>query len=65
MGFTGDVILNGKEYLQEIFLTAVKRSCSPDGVKTGNISLSPRGSFIMPSDACVNAWLKSLDECEE
>lgn len=64
--YTGDVILKWQRvFYRRFFSQQFKRSCSPDGVKTGNISLSPRGSFIMPSDACVNAWLKSLDECEE
>ena len=27
-----------------------KRSCIPDGVKIGSVSLSPRGDWRMPSD---------------
>lgn len=42
-----------------------KRSCLPDGVKVGSVSLSPRGDLRMPSDASVEVWLKELDECEE
>ena len=38
-----------------------KRSCMPDGPKVGSVSLSPRGDWRMPSDACREAWLA---ECE-
>lgn len=30
-----------------------KRSCIPDGVKIGSVSLSPRGDLRMPSDLKV------------
>ncbi len=30
-----------------------KRSCLPDGVKIGSVGLSPRGDWVMPSDACA------------
>ncbi len=30
-----------------------KRSCIPDGVKVGSVSLSPRGDWRMPSDAVL------------
>jgi NAD+ synthase (glutamine-hydrolysing) len=33
----------------------------PDGVKVGNISLSPRGDWRMPSDASARIWLDELD----
>ena len=28
----------------------------PDGPKTGDITLSPRGGFVMPSDAAMGIW---------
>ena len=34
----------------------------PDGVKTTEISLSPRGGLAMPSDASFDVWLKELDD---
>lgn len=40
-----------KRFLQNQF----KRSCSPDGPKVTEISLSPRGSFRMPSDISRNS----------
>lgn len=63
--YSNDIILKWeKVFLRRFFSQQFKRSCSPDGIKIGSVSLSPRGDFIMPSDACVNAWLKSLDECD-
>lgn len=48
-------------FLKKFFSQQFKRSCVPDGVKVGTISLSPRGDLRMPSDASVNIWLKDLD----
>lgn len=36
-----------------------KRSCSPEGVKTGNVSLSPRGEFNIPSDCVPDIWTEN------
>jgi NAD+ synthase (glutamine-hydrolysing) len=44
------------------FTQQFKRSCLPDGPKVGSVSLSPRGDWRMPSDACSTLWIK---ECEE
>ena len=38
-----------------------KRNCLPDGVKVGNISMSPRGDWRMPSDASARIWLDEVD----
>ena len=38
-------------FSDKFFKNQFKRSCMPDGPKMGEISLSPRGSFKMPSDA--------------
>jgi NAD+ synthase (glutamine-hydrolysing) len=43
-------------FLQRFFSQQFKRSCLPDGVKVGTVSLSPRGDWRMPSDADVMAW---------
>mgnify|MGYP002515896979 FL=1 len=49
-------------FIRRFFLQQFKRSCLPDGVKVGSVSLSPRGDLRMPSDASSNAWLKELGE---
>lgn len=47
-------------FFRRFFNQQFKRSCLPDGPKVG-LSLSPRGDWRMPSDACSRLWLK---ECE-
>ena len=49
-------------FCRRFFSQQFKRSCLPDGPKVGSISLSPRGDWRMPRDACSTLWLK---ECEE
>jgi NAD+ synthase (glutamine-hydrolysing) len=49
-------------FCRRFFNQQFKRSCLPDGPKVGSVSLSPRGDWHMPSDACSTEWLK---ECEE
>lgn len=39
-----------------------KRSCLPDGPKVNEISLSPRGSLCLPSDADSSLWLKEIEQ---
>ena len=53
-----------KKFLK-LFLTRFlgqqfKRSCSPDGVGTGSVSLSPRAGMKFPSDAFSSSWLEEL-----
>ncbi len=48
-------------FVRRFFAQQFKRSCMPDGPKVTDISLSPRGSFNMPSDACADIWLKEID----
>ena len=48
-------------FCRRFFAQQFKRSCLPDGPKVGSVSLSPRGDWRMPSDACATLWLK---ECE-
>ena len=50
-----------KNFYKRFFAQQFKRSCVPDGVKVGTITLSPRGDWRMPSDATCALWLNSLD----
>lgn len=45
-------------FLRRFFSQQFKRSCLPDGPKVGSVTLSPRGDWRMPSDACAALWLK-------
>lgn len=53
-----------KNFYRRFFAQQFKRSCLPDGVKVGSVTLSPRGDFRMPSDAVASLWLKQLDGIE-
>lgn len=50
-----------KIFYRRFFNNQFKRSCMPDGVKIGSVSLSPRGDLRMPSDAAFNIWLKDIE----
>ncbi len=50
-----------KIFYRRFFAQQFKRSCLPDGPKVGSVTLSPRGDWRMPSDACAGLWLKELD----
>ena len=50
-----------KNFYRRFFAQQFKRSCSPDGVKIGSVTLSPRADWRMPSDAQAALWLKELD----
>ena len=50
-----------KLFLRRFFSQQFKRSCLPDGPRIGSVTLSPRGGFVMPSDANVAVWLSALD----
>ncbi|MCM1226292.1 MAG: NAD(+) synthase [Clostridium sp.] len=54
-----------KTFYKRFFSQQFKRSCLPDGPKVGSVTLSPRGDFRMPSDACVKIWLNELDKIME
>ena len=47
-------------FTRRFFAQQFKRSCMPDGPKVGSVSLSPRGDWRMPSDACSKLWLDKI-----
>ena len=53
-----------KVFYRRFFAQQFKRSCIPDGVKVGSVTVSPRGDWRMPSDACAAIWLEELQEIE-
>ena len=50
-----------RTFYRRFFTQQFKRSCLPDGPKVGSVTLSPRGDFRMPSDACCTVWLEEID----
>lgn len=60
--FSDETIKNTlKIFYKRFFAQQFKRSCMPDGVKVGTVSLSPRGDWRMPSDSSVALWLKQVE----
>ncbi len=51
--------------LKRAFSQQYKRDDVPNGPKVGSLSLSPRGDWRMPSDAVVDAWLRSIKTHDE
>lgn len=49
-------------FFKRFFAQQFKRSCLPDGPQVGEISLSPRGSWKMPSDAASALWLGEVEK---
>ena len=54
-----------RSFYRRFFAQQFKRSCLPDGPRIGSVTLSPRGDWRMPSDACADLWLKELDALEQ
>ena len=50
-----------QNFYRRFFNSQFNRSCLPDGPKVCSVSLSPRGSWRMPSDASSAIWLKECD----
>ncbi|MEM6293270.1 MAG: NAD(+) synthase [Myxococcota bacterium] len=51
-------------FLTRFFRFQFKRSCTPDAPKVGQVALSPRGDWRMPSDARASTWLAEVDAYE-
>ena len=59
--YSREVILKWlKTFYRRFFSQQFKRSCLPDGVKVGSVTLSPRGDWRMPSDAVSALWIDEL-----
>lgn len=54
-----------KKFYRRFFTQQFKRSCMPDGVKVGSVSLSPRGDWKMPSDASFDLWMKRCENIKK
>ena len=50
-----------ENFVRRFFAQQFKRSCLPDGPKIGSVSLSPRGDWRMPSDACRDEWMRIVN----
>jgi NAD+ synthase (glutamine-hydrolysing) len=50
-----------RTFIRRFFNQQFKRSCLPDGPAIGSVSLSPRGAWTMPSDACSTMFSSYID----
>jgi len=57
-----EILKNLTNFYRRFFQQQFKRSCMPDSPKVGNVCLSPRGDWRMPSDASWALWKR---ECED
>ncbi len=63
--YSGDEILKTMRiFLKRFFASQFKRSASADGVGTMPVSISPRGGWMMPSDATGQIWLDAVEALE-
>lgn len=60
-----NILKDMRTFYKRFFTQQFKRSCMPDGIKVGSVSLSPRGDWRMPSDASADIWLKELEMVED
>ena len=60
--YSRDIILKWlRVFYRRFFTQQFKRDCVPDGPKVGKVSLSPRGDWLMPSDASLALWRAELE----
>ena len=52
-------------FTRRFFTQQFKRSCLPDGPAVFDIGVSPRGGWVMPSDASSALWMAEIAELKE
>ena len=63
--YSSDVLVYWlRNFYRRFFMQQFKRSCLPDGPKTGTITLSPRSDWKMPSDALNTVWMEEAAQLE-
>lgn len=58
---TEELLQRMRGLYKRFFASQFKRSCLPDGPRVLDVSLSPRGGLMMPSDASAALWLGEID----
>lgn len=51
-----------RTFYRRFFAQQFKRNCLPDGPAVGSVAVSPRGSWVMPSDAVWTLWRQELEQ---
>lgn len=49
-------------FVKRFYSQQFKRSCLPDGIKVGSVSLSPRGDWRCPSDLSMSTIISLIEE---
>ena len=52
-------------FTRRFFTQQFKRSCLPDGPAVFDVGVSPRGGWVMPSDASSALWMAEIREIKE
>lgn len=61
--YSDEQLVNWLEiFFKRFFASQFKRSCIPDGIKIGSVSLSPRGDWRMPSDTVGKVWTDEIEK---
>lgn len=61
--YNNEQLINWLEiFFKRFFASQFKRSCIPDGIKIGSVSLSPRGDWRMPSDTVGKVWTDEIEK---
>jgi len=50
-----------RTFVRRFFTQQFKRSAMPDGPQVTPVSLSPRGAWLMPSDAQMQLWMEEAN----
>lgn len=61
---TEEIFKSLELFYRRFFQQQFKRNCLPDGVQVGELGLSPRGSWRMPSDSEVALWKIELEDID-
>ncbi|MBQ7886781.1 MAG: NAD(+) synthase [Clostridia bacterium] len=57
----GEILRALSTFVRRFFTQQFKRSAMPDGPKVTPVSLSPRGDWLMPSDAQMQLWMDEVE----
>jgi NAD+ synthase (glutamine-hydrolysing) len=59
-----ELIRSMGNFFTRFFQSQFKRNCTSDGPQVLDVSLSPRGFYLLPSDASASVWLEAIDQLE-
>ena len=54
-----------RKFITRFFQNQFKRNCASDGPQVLDVSMSPRGFYLLPSDASASVWLDAIEQLEK